>query len=184
MYGGFLIEKGTNQTIISYFRRGHKIKSFTINSIDDSKIEQWICNNVIKQIQDQFIFLWNKLLIEVETIIDESYQKEPKISLEIDYLKEQFVKIKKEQKFWPEGSLLSLGRLIEIWLLIELKQNNSSGLFYLVRSAELNNFIDQHQKKLLLNITEHYNRLKHDRHYQIDNKTVITLISEFEKVFN
>lgn len=184
VYGGFLIEKGTDQTIISYLRRDHKIQSFTINTINDSKIEQWICKNVIKQIQNQFLFLWKKLLTEIETIRDESYRKEPKISLKIDYLKEQLVMIKKEQKNWPEASLLSLGRLIEIWLLIELNQKHSPGLFYLVRTAELNNLIDQHQKKLLLNINDHYNRLKHDRHYQIDDKTIIILISEFDKIFN
>lgn len=99
-------------------------------------------------------------------------------------MKEQLLKIKKEQKIWPEASLISLGRLVEIWLLIELKQNNSPGLFNLIRSAEINNFIDQHQTKLLLNINEHYNHLKHDHYYQINKTTVITLLSEFEKIFN
>ena len=183
VYGDYLIEKEQNSTIISYFRRDRKLSSKELNTIDDNDIEQWICIDAIRQIKDQFDFLWKVLNNEVQTVAEEDFQKTPKISLSIDYLKEQFEKIKESVGHWPESALLNLGRVIEIWLLIELNCSNSRGFWFLIRQVYVQGLIDKSQASLLENIRREYNKLKHHHQHTIDEKLIKTLVKDFEDVF-
>ncbi len=169
--------------IISYFRRDRKLGSKELNTIDDNDIEQWICIDAIRQIKDQFDFLWNVLNNEVQTVAEEDFQKTPKISLSIDYLKQQFEKVKESVDNWPESALLNLGRVIEIWLLIELNCSNSRGFWFLIRQAYVQGLIDKSQASLLENIRREYNKLKHHHQYTIDKILISTHVNDFEEVF-
>ena len=83
----------------------------------------------------------------------------------------------------PESALLNLGRIMEIWLLIRLNHSNSPGLSLLIRHAEIEKLIDKHQSKLLGNINDEYNKLKHYRQHTIDEKKIDTFIKDFNSIF-
>lgn len=183
VYGDYLIEKSSNKTTLYYFRRDRKIRKFTLDTIDNNRIEEWICHDVIKQIQEQFRFLWSKLEDEIQIVMEEKFRKKPQIFITNDYLKDQLKKIKESFETWPEATLLSLGRLLEIWLLMKLEVKSSLGLFFLIRKAEIDGLIDNHQFKLLQNIRFHYNELKHNPSYELDEQILETLVIDFSNIF-
>jgi len=184
VYGDYLIEKESDKTNISYTRFGQKYKEKSLNTMDDRKIEDWICNDAVIQIQMQFKHLWEKLKKELEVCTEEKFRKQPKITLSLDYLEDQVEKIKNVLDLWPESALLNLGRILEIWLLIELKIKTNYGLSFLIKEAEIRNLIDKHQFKLLINIKNHYNDLKHQINYRVNKKVVKTLIDDFSSAFS
>jgi len=184
VYGDYLIEKKENTTIISYYRRDHKIQSFKLETTEDTEIKKWICQDAVRQIKDQFRFLWNSLTTELQTVRDEEYKKSPKISLSAEYLKDQLKIVKEEAEKWPEAQLLNLGRIVEIWLLIELNYDYNPGLFYLIRQAKINRLINLHHFKLLMKIRAEYNNIKHNRNYNLDEKKIQILIEDFDSLFN
>lgn len=183
VYGDFLIEKDNHKTKISYTRFGQKFSEKNIDVIDNQEIEKWICKDAIIQIQNQFTHLWEKLRKEVELCMEEKFRKTPKITLSLKYLNEQVDKINKEIDSWLESALLNLGRVMEIWLVIELKINKNYGLDFLIKEAEVRNLIDKHQLQLLMNIKKHYNDLKHQTTYKADKKVVKTLFNDFISIF-
>jgi len=79
VYGNYLIEKRKAYTIVSYHRFHKRIKSYDIGTIIDEKIEAWIRKDAIKQIKDQFIYLWTKIETEIKICIEEKSHKEPKL---------------------------------------------------------------------------------------------------------
>lgn len=184
VYGDYLIEKETSKTKIYYTRFGQKYNEKYIDTINEQEIERWICKDAIIQIQNQFTYLWDKLKIEIELCMEEKFRKQPKLTISLDYLKEQVDKINKEIDSWLESALLNLGRVLEVWLVIELKINKNYGLDFLIREAEVRNLIDKHQLKLLMNIKKHYNDLKHQATYNADKKVVKTLFNNFVSIFN
>lgn len=184
VYGDYLIEKESDKSNISYTRFGQKYKENSLNTLDDQEIEDWICKDAVIQIQMQFKHLWEKLKKEVEVGMEEKFRKQPKITLSLDYLEDQVEKIKNALDLWPESALLNLGRILEIWLLIELKIKTNYGLSFLIKEAEIRNLIDKHQFKLLINIKDHYNDLKHQTNYRANKKVVKTLIDDFSSTFN
>lgn len=184
VYGDYLIRKETSKTKIYYTRFGQKYNEKYIDTIDEQEIERWICKDAIIQIQNQFTYLWDKLKIDIELYMEEKFRKQPKLTLSLDYLKEQIDKINKEIDSWLESALLNLGRVLEIWLVIELKINKNYGLDFLIKEAEVRNLIDKHQLKLLMNIKNHYNGLKHQATYNADKKVVKTLFNNFVSIFN
>ena len=184
VYGDYLIEKESDKTNISYTRFGQKYKEKSLNTMDDRKIEDWICNDAVIQIQMQFKHLWEKLKKELEVCTEEKFRKQPKITLSLDYLEDQIEKIKNVLDFWPESALLNLGRILEIWLLIELKIKTNYGLSFLIKEAEIRNLTDKHHFKLLKNIKDHYNDLKHQTSYRANKKVVKALIDDFSSTFN
>jgi len=183
VYGDYLIEKETGKTKISYTRFGQRYKENSLNTLDDREIEDWICKDAVILIQMQFKHLWEKLKKEVEICMEEKFRKQPKITLSLDYLEDQVDNIKNELDLWPESALLNLGRVLEIWFLIELKVKTNFGLNFLIKEAEVRNLIDKHQFKLLVNIKNHYNDLKHQATYRVDKKVVKTLFNDFTSIF-
>ena len=183
VYGDYLIEKETYITKISYTRFEQKYREKLLNTIDNLEIENWICKDAVVQIQTQFTHLWDKLKKEVEVCMEEKYRKQPKITFSLNYIKDQLDIIEGYIDTWPESALLNLGRVLEIWLLIELKVKTNYGLDFLIKEAELRNLIDNHQFKLLMNIKNNYNDLKHQATYRVDKKVVKTLFNDFIYIF-
>jgi len=183
VYGDYLIEKEKSGTKIFYTRFGHKYRENLLNTIDNQEIKNWICKDAVNQIQRQFTHIWKRLKKEVEVCSEEKFRKQPKISLSLKYLEEQVKKIEVETDSWPESAVLNLGRVLEIWLLIELKANANYGLHFLIKQAEVRNLIDKHQLRLLVNIKDHYNDLKHQTSYKVDKKVVKTLFNDFVSIF-
>ena len=183
VYGDYLIEKEIDKTMISYTRFGQRYRETILNTIDNNEIEDWICKDGINQIQTQFTHLWEKIKKEIEVCMEEKFRKEPKITLSHMYLEEQVDKIEGYIDSWPESALLNLGRVLEIWLLIELKVKTNYGLDFLIKEAELRILIDNHQFKLLMNIKNHYNDLKHNSNYRINKQVVKTLVRDFISIF-
>ena len=183
VYGDYLIQKEENKTMISYTRFGQKFKEKMLNTIEANEIEIYVCTDAKFQIQKQFTHLWEKMRKEIEVCMEEKFRKEPKITLSHTYLQNQVDKIESYIDIWSESALLNLGRVLEIWLLIELKVKKNYGLDFLIRTAELRNLIDNHQFKLLMNIKNNYNNLKHQVTYRVEKKTVKTLFNDFIKIF-
>ncbi len=185
VYGNYLIEKSKEETIISYFRRRKKIKQFKLPSTNDNEIKRWICNNAVKQIQDQFDFLWLKLKTEIETCIEETYHREPKLILTTEYLRDQLRRTKDISDDWSEAALLSLGRIIELWLL-KLLGKEEKKIYHdedIIRSAEIEGIINKHEVRLLNKIRREYNNLKHKLYYKIKKNIVVDLIEDFSNLF-
>ncbi len=183
VYGAYLIEKREDQTIISYFRFDKKIKSFVINTINDKEIEEWIRKDAVKQIIEQFDYLWNKIETEIKICIEEKYHKEPKLLISSSYLIEQLKKTKEIVENWPEAALLNLGRICELWLLLMLNKESSGFNEDSLKLAERNNKIDKDEFKFLKKIRRNYNDLKHKRYYKVDKSLIFGFINDFSKFF-
>ncbi len=183
VYGDYLIKKGKDTTKIYYTRFGNIYNEFNLQSVDDGEIEEYICKDTIRQIQQQFTHLWEKLEQEIGVLMRQKFRKKPKVSLTIDYLKDQVDKIEKIVESWPESALLNLGRVLEVWLLIEMDEKKNFGLDFLIKEAEIRNLIDKHQFKLLMNIKNNYNSLKHEASYKVDKQLVQILFKEFFSAF-
>ncbi|MHA1385380.1 MAG: hypothetical protein ACTSR3_16630 [Candidatus Helarchaeota archaeon] len=181
IFGDYLIEQNQDETIISYFRRDRKIKKFTLKTLEDPKIKEWICRDAVKQIKDQFEFLWTKLETEIKVCVEEKFHWQPKLIITSDYLKNQLKITKKNSKNWPEAALLSLGRIIEIWLRIALGKKEEISLrdIDILREAEICGIINKHGRRLLSKIRRHYNGVKHKIYYKIDKDLISNLIEEF-----
>jgi len=183
VYGKYLIEEDVEETSISYYRFGNKIKVICIKTIDNKQIKEWVCDDAKRQIKDQFAFLWSKLETEIKVCINETYSKKPKRYLSNEDLKKQCEIIKKNSKDWPEASLLSLGRVCELWLLILLKKKHKNYHESLISHAKNASFIDKNQALLLFKIKNNYDYLKHKLYYQIDAGLVNDLINQFSSFF-
>jgi len=182
VYGKYLIEKDQNSTFISYYRFDTKINKIELSTVDEPKIKEWICNDAIKQIKQQFSFLWSKLETEIQVCIEEEYTKKPKIFFTTKYLKEQLDLTKLTSKNWPEASLLSLGRICELWLLLALDKKYKEYYEDLIKKAEKRGIINKNQGKLLYKIKRNYDYLKHKANYQVDKGFIIELINQFSNI--
>lgn len=183
IYGDYLIEQGEDKTRVFYYRRGKKIRQFEINSIDSKFISEWVCNNAIEQIQEQLKFLWNGLKTEIKVCMEEKYHRKPEIKLSLEYLKDQTQKVINILDDWPEAALLSIGRIIEIWLKHELEYRTLEKYDDIIRLAEVDGIITKHNRKLLIKIRKNYNNLKHNLYYKLDKVFVSTLITDFIRIF-
>jgi hypothetical protein len=183
VYGDYLIEKREDHSVVSYRRFDKKIISFAINTILDVEIEAWIRKDAIKQIKEQFYYLWTKIETEINICIEEKYHKEPKLLISSIYLIEQLKKTKEIVENWPEASLLNLGRICEMWLLILLDKESSGFNEDSLKLAERNNIIDKDEFKFIKKIRRNYNDLKHKRYYKVDKSLIFSFIIDFSKFF-
>ena len=183
VYGDYLIEKRKAHTTISYHRFEKKIKSFDIKTINDAEIEAWIRRDAIKQIKDQFNYLWTKIETEILICVEEKYHIEPKLLISSKYLIEQLDKTKEIVENWPEAALLNLGRICEMWLLIMLDKESSGFNEDSLKLAERNNIIDKDEFKFLKKIRRNYNDLKHKRFYNVDKSLISSFIFDFSRFF-
>lgn len=184
VYGKYLIEKGQDTTSISYYRFENKYNQFLLKSVNDVKIKEWICRDGIQQIKNHFAYLWFKLETEIQVCIEEVYSKKPKIDLTTNYLKNQLEETISICEIWPEASLLSLGRICEIWLLISLNLKHKSYYEDLIAKAEKAGIINKNQGRLLSKIKRNYNYLKHKTYYQIDKNFIVELVTQFSNMMS
>jgi len=166
VYGDYLIEKREDHSVVSYRRFDKKIISFIINTIKDLEIEAWIRKDAIKQIKEQFYYLWIKIETEINICIIE-----------------QLKKTKEIVENWPEAALLNLGRICEMWLLILLDKESSGFNEDSLKLAERNNIIDKDEFKFMKKIRRNYNDLKHKRYYKVDKSLIFSFILDFSKFF-
>lgn len=183
VYGDYLIEKREDHSVVSYRRFDKKIISYVINTIKDVEIEAWILKDAIKQINEQFYYLWTKIETEINICIEEKYHKEPKLLISSIYLIEQLKKTKEIVENWPEAALLNLGRICELWLLILLDKESSGFNEDSLKLAERSNIIDKDEFKFLKKIRRNYNDLKHKRYYKVDKSLIFSFIIDFSKFF-
>jgi len=179
VYGKYLIERVQDTIFISYYRFNTKINKNEIETFDKQYIKEWICKDAIKQIKEHFTFLWSKLETEIRVCMEENYSKKPKITLTTEYLKTQFDLTIRISKDWPEASLLSLGRICELWLLFSLGKKHKGYYEDLIKKAEMRSIINENQGKLLYKIKHHYNYLKHKTYYQVEKDLLDELINQF-----
>jgi len=184
VYGKYLIEENQDELTISYSRRERSIKQITLKTKEESKLKLWICNDAIRQIRNQFVYLWDKLETEIEVCIDEIFHKSSKFTLKPSYLKNQLDKTIEISEQWAEAGLLNLGRIIEHWLLNNLGMNNAPLFFDLIREAKIAGLINKNEVKLLRDIRTSYNNLKHKIYYKIDTKDVKIMIENFSNLFH
>ena len=184
VYGKYLIEENKDDTTISYSRRDRKMNQITLKPQVDSEIEDWICNDAINQIKNQFKFLWGKLETEIQVCIDEMFHPQPKLTFKREYLKNQLEKTIIISGQWPEAGLLNLGRIIELWLLSSLGYESTPFYADLIREAEIAGIIDKHGVRLLRNIRTNYNNLKHKTYYRIETGDINTMVESFSNLFN
>ena len=184
VYGKYLIEENQDGVTISYSRRDRKIKKINMNTKDDSKIKNWICQDAIGQIKNQFNFLWGKLETEIQVCINEIFHKQPKLILKPEYLKEQLEKTIIISEQWAEAGLLNLGRIIELWLVTSLEYDRTPFYTDLIREAEIADIIDKHGVRLLKNIRTNYNNMKHKADYKIEPKVIKAMVEKFSNLFN
>ncbi len=64
-----------------------------------------------------------------------------------------------------------------------MNEKKNYGLDFLIKEAELRNLIDKHQFKLLMNIKNNYNSLKHEASYKVDKQLVQVLFKDFLSTF-
>ena len=114
--------------------------------------------------------------------MEEEYIKKPKVYLTIDYLKKQLDLTINLSKDWPEASLLSLGRICELWLLLALGKKHKYYHEDLIRKAEMESIINKHQKRLLYKIKRHYDHLKHKTYFTVEKNFVEQLIDQFSNM--
>ncbi len=184
VYGKYLIEKEEDSIFVSYYRFDTKINENEINTVNDTEIKDWILVDAIKQIKQQFTFLWSKLETEIRICMEEEYTKKPKVSLTTDYLIKQLDLTITLSKDWPEASLLSLGRICELWLLLALRKEHKDYHEDLIRKAEMRGIISKHQGKLLHKIKRNYDYLKHKTYYRSERNFVGELIEQFTNLIN
>ena len=184
VYGKYLIEESQDGIIISYSRRERKMKQITLKSKDDSVIKDWICKDAINQIKNQTEFLWRKLETEIQVCINEIFNKQPKLTLNSNYLIDQLEKTITISEQWAEAGLLTLGRITELWLLTSLGKKNASRYVDIIREAEIAGILDKHGSKLFRKIRTNYNNLKHKTYYKIEVEDIKTLVESFSTLLN
>ncbi len=183
VYGKYLIEESQDDISISYSRRDRRRKQITLKSKEVSNIKDWICKDAIRQIQNQFEFLWGKLETEIQACIEEIFHKSPKFTLKPNYLQNQLDKTIEISEQWAEAGLLNLGRIVEHWLLNKLGMKNAPLFFDLIREAEIAGLIDKNEVKLLRYIRTNYNDLKHKTYYKIDIEDINLKVKSFSNLF-
>ncbi len=147
-------------------------------------IKDWICKDAKKQIENQFKFLWGKIETEIQVCLEETFHKQPKLTLKPDYIKNQLEKTITICEQWAEAGLLNLGRIIELWLLTSLGKKSVFRGEDIIREAEIAGILDKHGVKLLRNIKTNYNNLKHKTYYTIENEDIKTMVERFSNLFN
>lgn len=183
VYGKYILKDNQDGITISYSRRERKMKKITLKPKDDTEIEEWICNDAIRQIKTQFKFLWGKLETEIEVCIDEIFHKQPKSTLSPSYLQDQLEKTEEISEQWAEAALLNLGRILEHWLLNRIGMKSANYGVDLIREAEIADLLDKNEVKLLRNIRTNYNNLKHKTYYIIDTEEIKRMMENFSKIF-
>jgi hypothetical protein len=181
IFGDYLIEEG-EEFAISYYRREQKVRQFRLPKMDNSELEAWICRDAIEQIRAQFQFLWEKLKREVAVCMEEKYLKPTKRTVTENYLHQQLDKTIEIVMDWPEAALLSLGRLIEQWLLIALGKTARPYQSDIIRDAELEGVISRGEMRVLSKIWTHYNNIKHKTHYTADAKEIGAFVEAFSTI--
>lgn len=179
VYGKYLIEKDNESITINYYRFDTKIKEFKIPTLNKNELKEWIIRDAREQIKNQFTALWNKLEGEIYACMEQKYLTEPKIYLSDQYLQQQINQTKATAEEWPEAAILSLGRIVEILLLKQLRRKRKHYKEDLIETAHLAGKIQTHQKKVLLKIRTEYNLLKHNPFYKGDSFNSNELVQQF-----
>ena len=190
VYGAYLIEKNIENSIISYYRRDNKIQSFVMDSIDDKFIEDWIIEDSITQIKDQFNLMWDILATEIKTTINTEFNKIPKFNLTStektklkNELKSKYKKIQSLIRVDKDASFSELARLIELWYRIEILPLNINNAINILREAFARKLFNQTQFNLLNEIRETNNSLKHVPGFMISFEQVNSWYNQSDFVF-
>ncbi len=184
VYGKYIIDENQDEITISYSRRERNIKQITLKTKEASKLKEWICSDAIRQIKNQFAYLWEKLETEMKVCVDEIFHKPLKFTLKPNYLKDQLDKTIEIYEQCAEAGLLNLGRIVEHWLLNNLGMKSAPLFFDKIREAEIVGLINKNEIKLLRNIRNSYNNLKHKTYYKIETKDVKIMIENFSHLFH
>jgi hypothetical protein len=183
VYGAYLIENKVNKTLISYYRFDSRVKTFEFPFLEYDQREKWIKNDALQQIINQFTFLWDSLRTEIEVCIQEEYHKFPPVKLKNDYIQNQLEIANSIIKTNPEGSLLMLGRISELWLLKAMGLT-STNKHWLVSEAKKKKIIRNVDALFFSQLRYHYNKLKHSIDYDIRSCPLMEYIEKFRLFLN
>jgi hypothetical protein len=174
VYGLYLIEIDDNETGIYYFRRNQKRLKL---EYDGSNIEEFIIQDARNQIKREFNFLWDQLNKEIQ-LADEYYELSRVVLTGKD-----LDKLLESSKFLtdvnPIAACLMLGRAVEIFCRIILKNNSRMKLAQMLRKLKDINMISANEYVIMEKIRSTYNRTKHVLNYEIDPSKIDQLWSKF-----
>ncbi len=168
VYGKYLIEVGDTQNEISYYRFNNKYNKHTIDTIKTEEIKEYVIKDARSQIEKQFLYLWEKLELEILSCIKEDHTKIPRTRINSQYILEQLEICEKIVEKRSEMVFLNIGRLAEYILLMMLgikRKRSNIDLISLAFNAKL---IDKNEEKLFNHIRRKYNALKHRLEYHLD----------------
>ncbi len=168
-FGSYLSEIHDDTTEISYYRFFHKFKTYSLKDMNASAREEWIKQDAVNQINLQFQILWKQIEKEIISCEDEVYH--PPLAFQFDdiYLVSQFEICQKLLSISKEASLLMLGRKEELLLLKAMNLSQIPFKKDILFLAEVKGLLNKSNKHLFRQIRHHYNRVKHNPIYNIDN---------------
>ena len=179
IYGEYLIEKDASNYKICYFRKERKKQTFEPAITSHDALQTWICNNIRRQIIDQFTYLWNYIQDEIEVCMKEDYNKIPDKLLTLQYIKEQNNIISTIIEDYPELALLNLGRICELYLLHQLQLDKKSSELNLIWEAKNKDLLTNQQVRTFESIRKEYNALTHQLYYSINQENIAQLWKSF-----
>ena len=181
VYGKYLIEVGETQTEISYYQFDNKYNKQIIDTIKTEEIKEYIIKDARSQIKKQFLYLWEKLELEILSCIKEDHTKIPRKSINSQYILEQLEICDKIVEKHSEMVLLNIGRLAEYILLIMLGKKHKGINENLINLAFNAHLIDKNEEKMFNQIRRKYNALKHRLEYNLDMVMLEKFINSLKK---
>ncbi len=187
VYGDYLIEYEEEYTIISYFRRNERRRTFRVKLRDTKELQEWLMDDARRQISRQFQFLWDAIRLDLETCEELEPQKTNTKEFITQELYNQFLSAKEEFDKNPILGFLGIGRIAELWVRERLPREQRDSRNRSPRREALNlGLISKDQYKLLNEIATNYNQLKHRLDFNPElprnKKKLKRLILNFSKI--
>jgi hypothetical protein len=184
VFGDYLIEEKEGCMSLSYYRFDQKYKTHHTPLMDENERNEWVCMDAQNQIINQFVYLWERLAIEIQSCVNETFSKGVRILLNSDELKLRFAQIADFYPKYPEVALLSLGWIAEQCLLLLLDLPEKGIYDDLIRLAEVKEIISPKIGKFFRLVRGQYNKLKHKAYYRVDPQVLKAIIEQFRELVN
>jgi len=179
VYGNYLVERKKDKIIVSYYRREERRKTYELDLMPKEELEKWIMDDAKNQIISTFDYKWGLLETEIDTCVNGLHIREITEPLNHEDLISQTKKIDELLKVDTIASMLSLGRVSELWCIHLLNQKKKEINQNLIQDLVQRKIIDKHQERLLNQIRIQYNSTKHKLDFRLKKKEVVSLYKDF-----
>ncbi|UJG43108.1 MAG: hypothetical protein K9W46_12130 [Candidatus Heimdallarchaeum endolithica] len=179
VYGNYLVERKKDKIIVSYYRREERRKTYELDLMPKEELEKWIMDDAKNQIISTFDYKWGLLETEIDTCANGLHIREITEPLNHEDLISQTKKIDELLKVDTIASMLSLGRVSELWCIHLLNQKKKEINQNLIQDLVQRKIIDKHQERLLNQIRIQYNSTKHKLDFRLKKKEVVSLYKDF-----